>query len=274
MLFKMRIRNLSFSLLLFLSKPSYAACAESNVSRRRRVSMQTVMGLPVCDSERPNSWATHRTLMIPESCITGLAMEIAMMNALCCVYTHVVVVGTADEETSNRPYLETYDGSLYAYNECENDSSADAYTSIEAMEEVMGNVCGMSMGSRDCFDQRFCIEDAMAIPAPADVVDDASTGDSPDIPTSPSPTGSSISTVIPTFTTSDFFDDDDGNSTTLSPFPSSSSPPSQIQPTIPPNLSVSSFEYPFSSSGSLPAFYYKSNFFVCFCCLSAFYFLV
>ena len=63
--------------------------------------------LPLCDSDRPNSWATHRTLTLPQHIITGTAVEDAWSKALCCVYTHVEA-GDVSE-----PVLTTYDGSRY-----------------------------------------------------------------------------------------------------------------------------------------------------------------
>ncbi len=205
---------LLISLIFVFQANSATVSAESNVSRR-------AASMPYCDSERPNSWATHRTLTIPESCIQGSVMEIAMANALCCVYTHVVVV--AGDFTNRVPYLETYDGSMYAYGECstidnDNESSTETYTSINVMEDVMGNVCGMSMGSRDCFDQAACIEDAKTIPpAPIEFVEP------PTMSAYPSPTGSSIPTDIPTPIT---LGSNYTNATIFSSFPNSSSSPS------------------------------------------------
>eukprot|EP00535_Pseudo-nitzschia_heimii_P009886 CAMPEP_0197176344 /NCGR_PEP_ID=MMETSP1423-20130617/2312_1 /TAXON_ID=476441 /ORGANISM="Pseudo-nitzschia heimii, Strain UNC1101" /LENGTH=207 /DNA_ID=CAMNT_0042625717 /DNA_START=35 /DNA_END=658 /DNA_ORIENTATION=+ len=123
--------------------------------------------LPECDSERPNSWATHRTLTIPESCLSGSAAEAAAAEALCCVYTHVVV-GSGGNGAA---ILETYDGSLYRIGDGDDDDGDDddGCDGVRAMEEVMGRVCGMSMGSRDCFDQAACIENAEATLAPSAV---------------------------------------------------------------------------------------------------------
>eukprot|EP00534_Pseudo-nitzschia_fraudulenta_P001205 CAMPEP_0201132944 /NCGR_PEP_ID=MMETSP0850-20130426/47384_1 /ASSEMBLY_ACC=CAM_ASM_000622 /TAXON_ID=183588 /ORGANISM="Pseudo-nitzschia fraudulenta, Strain WWA7" /LENGTH=402 /DNA_ID=CAMNT_0047403437 /DNA_START=108 /DNA_END=1316 /DNA_ORIENTATION=- len=133
--------------------------------------------LPSCDSERPDSWATHRTLTIPENCLTGSSSETAWANALCCVYTHVEA-----GSSGKTPILETYDGYKYSFRECSNQGSV---TSVDIMEEVMGNVCGMSMGSRDCYDQADCIEDALSRVGPAST--DAPTPSPTDFPT-PSPT--------------------------------------------------------------------------------------
>ena len=199
-------------------------------------------------------------------------MEIAMAEALCCVYTHVVVV----EGGSNQiPYLETYDGSMDAYGECSNgkDNPTAAYTSINVMEDVMGSVCGMSMGSRDCFDQGACIEVAKTMPPPFD---------SPEISVYPSPVGSNIPTVSQEPTISDF--DDDDNSTTLSSFPSSSASPSQALSFFPrpslnrTNATISSASSPLefiSSSGTpTPLSAFKPILLVSFFyCVSAFHFL-
>jgi len=129
----------------------------SSSSSSSSSSGSTEMPLPSCDSERPNSWASHRTLTIPEGCLTGSPMEVAMANTLCCVYTHVEVVANTNTNTNTntrRPILETYDGSVTRIGDC------GTSTSIEVMEEVMDRICAMSMGSRDCSDQAVCIEDA------------------------------------------------------------------------------------------------------------------
>lgn len=204
------INFLLFSMMFVFQVHSTAAASvdESNVSRR--ASMQ----FSVCDLERPNSWATHRTLAIPESCFQGTAMEVAMANALCCVYTHVVVAAS-DGSTNQVPYLETYDRSIYAYNECTNMDDG-GYTSVDLMEDVMSNVCGMSMGSRDCFDQAACIDEAKTTAPPVESLAIASSF--------PSPVSSEIPSDIPT----PIIQDDDYTNATfgLSSFPHTSLSPS------------------------------------------------
>lgn len=116
-----------------------------------------------CDSERPDPpWATHRTLTIPESCLSGSAMEVAMADALCCVYTHVVV--DYGSGSTNTVMFETYDGSKYRISD---DCGAGGMSSIAVMEEVMDRVCAMSMGSQDCLNQAVCIENAKTTTVPS-----------------------------------------------------------------------------------------------------------
>mmetsp|Transcript_3829 Transcript_3829/g.10054 ORF Transcript_3829/g.10054 Transcript_3829/m.10054 type:complete len:174 (+) Transcript_3829:185-706(+) len=139
------ILNLLLSALLLS-----AACAETEGSRR--------ILMPTCDSDRPYSWATHRTLTLPPSCLLGSAMENAMADALCCVYTHVVI----GSGSTNTAVLETYDGSSQAIGEC-----GAGYASVQVMEETMDRVCRMSMGREDCSNQAVCVENAKLISSPS-----------------------------------------------------------------------------------------------------------
>ena len=39
--------------------------------------------LPLCDSDRPNSWATHRTLTLPQHMITGITSAQRLVQPFC-----------------------------------------------------------------------------------------------------------------------------------------------------------------------------------------------
>mmetsp|Transcript_24413 Transcript_24413/g.27895 ORF Transcript_24413/g.27895 Transcript_24413/m.27895 type:complete len:252 (-) Transcript_24413:59-814(-) len=133
--------------------------------------LQQVRLLPRCDSDRPGLWATHRTLSIPQSFLLFSISERAWVTALCCVYTHVIIVDDdvnvdADESSLVVPSLKTYDGREYTIQSSSSNNGNDndnTQTSIQVMEKVMQDICGMSMGSSDCYDQSVCVEDAMAI---------------------------------------------------------------------------------------------------------------
>ena len=108
---------------------------------RRGLFLLLLMGVSAydCDSDRPNSWATHRTLYVPKT----TRIDDDWAAALCCVYTHVE---TFDRNTA---VLELYDGSSYRI--------AGA-SFAEIAERAMDDICDMSMGSRDCRNQADCID--------------------------------------------------------------------------------------------------------------------
>merc|ERR1719420_2278060 len=99
--------------------------------------------LPSCDSDRPGG-ESHRTLALPESMLgRDSDEERRRANALCCVYTHVVIDNGWD------PYLVTYDENWYYMS---SDDSA-----VEVMKEAMDDVCDMYMGSQDCSNKAKCV---------------------------------------------------------------------------------------------------------------------
>lgn len=110
-----------------------------------------IHSLPSCESDRPNSWTTHRTVTIPSKSLTGSDEEDRYATALCCVYTHVV----SGSSESKQPTMTTYDDSTYNIN---------GSNSIDVMKEVMKRVCKMSMGSQDCKNQAKCVERALEVP--------------------------------------------------------------------------------------------------------------
>ncbi|CAB9530267.1 expressed unknown protein [Seminavis robusta] len=127
-----------------------------------------------CNTDRPNSWASHRTLHVPENMLLpntdgsfSLARSssynesntvgddyfitsIAWMDALCCVYTHVVIVPTIMDIVP-AAQLERYDG--YVYNLPGEDW-------MEVARNAMTDICDMSMGSQDCRGQQQCVNEA------------------------------------------------------------------------------------------------------------------
>ena len=107
--------------------------------------------LPACAADRPGG-ETHRTLYVPAP-LSDAASEslVASWTAkLCCVYTWAV----ACSQPGCTPYLVTYDGSRRSY----------AATSFEgAATAAFDDICGMSMGSRDCASQADCIAQAEAL---------------------------------------------------------------------------------------------------------------
>ena len=64
--------------------------------------------LPDCNSDRPNSWATHRTLYVPEDLLTDPVKDGNWADALCCVYTYVEII-----PAERQPSLTTYYNSNY-----------------------------------------------------------------------------------------------------------------------------------------------------------------
>ena len=113
--------------------------------------------LPSCTSDRPSSWATHRTLELPQSFVDAAPPGelTAWANALCCVYTHV------EASSTPVPRLTTYDGDVKTY--------LSSVSAIGAMETAYDDVCNMGMGSEDCQNQRSCVTealDAAALPLP------------------------------------------------------------------------------------------------------------
>lgn len=96
-----------------------------------------------CSSDRPG-WASHRTLSIPKDKWGG-ADDLAWVDALCCVYTHV------QESSRDVSNLEAYDGTSL---EIEGDSF------LEIVEAAMAKICSMSMGEEDCKQQELCIDDS------------------------------------------------------------------------------------------------------------------
>lgn len=110
-----------------------------------------VLALPSCNSDRPNSWATHRTLSIPNSpefFNNNSDDDDRWAMALCCVYTHVEL---SDRPTTSQAQMTTYDGSKY---------TIQADTFVRAAERAMDDVCGMSMGSDDCRRRSRCVQEA------------------------------------------------------------------------------------------------------------------
>ena len=103
--------------------------------------------LPDCNSDRPNSWATHRTLYVPENLLTDSVKDANWADALCCVYTHVQVIAAG-----GRPSLTTYDGRNYRI---------DADTFQELAEQTMHDICDMSMGSQDCNRRDRCVDGSL-----------------------------------------------------------------------------------------------------------------
>lgn len=102
--------------------------------------------LPSCDSDRPNSWAEHRTLHLPTD-MAATASD-AWVDALCCVYTHV-----EEQASLTRARMTTYDGSTRWYDGDDGD---------DVMERAYDAICGMSMGGDDCDSQATCVADALA----------------------------------------------------------------------------------------------------------------
>ena len=116
--------------------------------------MEMASPLPSCSTERPGSWATHRTLYLPSSMVSEEATddEISWTNVLCCVYTYVKTSDDVD-----KPEFELYDGSSYKIKKD---------TALEVMYEAYEDICDMSMGSKDCSNQAECIADALNPPQP------------------------------------------------------------------------------------------------------------
>ena len=83
--------------------------AAAGIDGRQR---SVAFALPTCDSERPNSWATFRTLSIPNVPeFLGINNDDASSRwarALCCVYTHV-----EKSDRLSQAQMKTYDGSKY-----------------------------------------------------------------------------------------------------------------------------------------------------------------
>ena len=105
--------------------------------------------LPSCSSDRPDSWATHRTLYLPDAFVSAApAAELAAWaNALCCVYVHV------ESAAVSVPSLTTYDGEVRPY--------PMSLTAISASETAYTDVCQMGMGSTDCQRQEACVSAAL-----------------------------------------------------------------------------------------------------------------
>lgn len=103
--------------------------------------------LPSCDSDRPGG-ESHRTLALPESLLgSDPDEERRQANALCCVYTHVVI------DNEYNPYMVTYDESEYYMS-----SSGSA---VDVMKEAMKDICKMYMGSQDCENKKRCVKEAL-----------------------------------------------------------------------------------------------------------------
>ena len=112
----------------------------------------TALALPSCNSDRPNSWATHRTLSIPNSpefFNKNSDDDDRWARALCCVYTHVEI----SDGPTGQAQMTTYDGSKY---------TVQADTFARAAERAMDDVCGMSMGSDDCRRRSRCVHEALS----------------------------------------------------------------------------------------------------------------
>ena len=125
----------------------FSIAAASIDGRQRSVAF----ALPTCDSERPNSWATFRTLSIPNVPeFLGINNDDASSRwarALCCIYTHV-----EKSDRLSQPQMKTYDGSKY-------NIRADSF--VEAARKAMDDICDMSMGSDDCRRRKQCVDEAL-----------------------------------------------------------------------------------------------------------------
>mmetsp|Transcript_25360 Transcript_25360/g.58973 ORF Transcript_25360/g.58973 Transcript_25360/m.58973 type:complete len:185 (-) Transcript_25360:81-635(-) len=106
-----------------------------------------------CTRFRPGGGVRYdrRMLSIPASTLAGPWSECDLLarERLCCVYTHVQL---EDGDSLSQPQLLTYDGGVRRY--------SPTATFVEIEQDVMSDVCGMSMGSVDCRTQQSCIENA------------------------------------------------------------------------------------------------------------------
>ena len=105
-----------------------------------------IQALPSCNSDRPNSWAEHRTLYVPSRFFETVVQDDSWVDALCCVYTHV------EETDGDTAVLELYDGSSY-------DISGSSFPVIA--RTAMDDICEMQMGSEDCENRSTCVDEAL-----------------------------------------------------------------------------------------------------------------
>ena len=122
--------------------------AAAGIDGRQR---SVAFALPTCDSERPNSWATFRTLSIPnvpEFLGSNNDDASRWARALCCIYTHV-----EKSDRLSQAQMKTYDGSKY-------NIRADSF--VEAARKAMDDICDMSMGSDDCRRRKQCVNEALS----------------------------------------------------------------------------------------------------------------
>lgn len=114
------------------------------------LSLSSVAQAQVCTSNRPG-WPDHRTLFVPSWMMSNPStQDMQWQQALCCVYTHVQMVGNSATAT-----MRIYDGSTYSMGNTGNSFSALA-------SRAMNDICAMSMGSEDCARQRQCVNQAFA----------------------------------------------------------------------------------------------------------------